>query len=184
MTATRRIALLLLLACGSAAVASTMPVPVSVQFPLFVKIWKMDRAFPASGEIVVAILYQESHGPSAIAKSQVESWIATNGQRIRSIAVAIDDTSSIAAVINNIDADVFYIAPLRGADVADIARLARARHIRTITGVPDYVDEGVSVALDVRNDRPLIVINVASSRAEGSSFPAQLLQLARLVDAP
>lgn len=49
-------------------------------------------------------------------------------------------------------------------------------------GVPLYVEAGLSVAIDVRNDRPLIVINVAASRAEGSSFPAQLLQLARLVE--
>ena len=174
----------IVLLCGSAAAASMMPVPVTVQLPLFTKIWKLDRAFPMSGEIVVAILYQESHGPSAIVKSQVETWIASSGQRIRSIAVAIDQAESIPVAIASVNADIFYIAPLRGADVAEIARLARARHIRTITGVPEYVDAGVSVAVDVRNDRPLIVINVASSRAEGSSFPAQLLQLARLVDTP
>jgi len=169
-----------LLLCGRMAAASTMPVPVTVQLPLFMKIWKLDRAFPSNGEIVMGIIYQESHGPSAIVKSQVESWIASSGQHIRGVPIAIDQPASI----NDINADVFYIAPLRGADVAGIARFARGRHIRTITGVPEYAEAGVSVAVDVRNDRPLIVINVTSSRAEGSSFPAQLLQLARLVDAP
>jgi len=43
------------------------------------------------------------------------------------------------------------------------------------------VSFGISVAIDVRNDRPLIVINIAGSKQEGSSFPAQLLQLARVV---
>ena len=94
MTRARLIALLLVLACSGALDASTMPVPVTVQLPLFTKIWKLDRAFPISGEIVVAILYQESHGPSAIVKSQVETWIASSGQRIRSIALAIDQWPS------------------------------------------------------------------------------------------
>jgi len=184
MTATRRIALLLAFLCTSAVYASSMPVPVTVQLPLFTKIWKLDRTFPASTEVVIAIIYQESHGPSAIVKAQVERWVATSGQRIRCVAIAIDDTASITVALNTVAADIFYITPLRGADVGEIARIARARHIKTNTGVPEYVDAGLSVAIDVRNDRPLIVINLAASRAEGSSFPAQLLELARLVDVP
>jgi hypothetical protein len=180
--AARVAAFLLLVIGGGVAAAATMPVPVEVQFPLFVKIWKLDRTFPANADVTIAVIYQKTHGASVIVKAQVEEWIAASGQRMHCVSVAVDDPAEFNALYA-VHADVFYIAPLRGVDIATVAGIARARHIRTTTGVPLYVDAGLSVAIDVRNDRPLIVINVAAARAEGSSFPAQLLQLARLVDA-
>lgn len=172
---------LVLLGSSRSAFASEMPVPVSVQFPLLLKIWKLDRTFPVNTEVTLAIIYQRGHGTSVMVKLQVEKWVTANGLRIRTIAVAIDDDERLNS-LHGVNADVFYVTPLRGANIRLIAGIARARRIRTTTGVPLYVKAGLSVAIDVRNDRPLIVINVAASRAEGSSFPAQLLQLARLVE--
>jgi hypothetical protein len=175
----RFLAAVLVAGVSMTATASEMPVPVDVQLPIFAKIRKMDRAFSAT-VVTMAIVYQESHAPSVLVKSQVVSWVERHDPGIRILAVALDREAGLTA-LRGITADVFYIAPLRGADIAAIAQLARERKIRTITGVPEYVSSGISVSIDVRNDRPLIVINIPGSKAEGSSFPAQLLQLARVV---
>jgi hypothetical protein len=167
------------LATASAAGAD-FPVPINMQIPLFQKIWMLDRSFGSKTDIVVAVVYQESNGASAAVKAQIMNWADGRGRRLHAIAVAIDGPTGLQA-LRSVSADVFYVTPLRAVDITEIAQTARERHIRTVTGMPEYASRGLGVAIDVRDDRPLIVINVAASKAEGSSFPAQLLQLARLV---
>lgn len=172
------ISVLLMLLCQRAIAADTF-VPVNMQLPLFRNIWKLDRNLHSRTKIVVAVIYQESHAPSEQVKTQVMNWGDAQGRRLNAIAVAIDGPEGLN-VLRTVVADVFYVAPLRAADIEAIAKIARARHIRTNTGVTKYVEDGLGVAIDVRDDRPLIVINLLASQAEGASFPAQLLQLARL----
>jgi hypothetical protein len=43
------------------------------------------------------------------------------------------------------------------------------------------VDEGIAIGLDLKAERPEIVVNLEGARAEGADFTAQLLKLARLV---
>lgn len=175
------LAIAVLLATALTAAAAEAPIPVDVQLALFTKIWKLDRNFADDGEVTVAILYQESHRPSAAVNAAILSWART-APHVRFVQVAIDEVPSMSELLSTLNVDVFYVTPMRGIDVAAIARVARTRHIRTITGVPDYVYQGIAVGLGVRNDRPLIMINVAAARAEGSAFQAQLLQLALLVN--
>jgi hypothetical protein len=70
---------------------------------------------------------------------------------------------------------------MRGADVWGVAKVARARDIRTITGVPEYVQRGLSVAIGPRDDRPVIILNLDAARAEGAAYQAQLLRLTNIV---
>jgi hypothetical protein len=163
---------------GCATVCAAV-VPVDVQMALFVKIWKLDRNFKTAPVTVVAVLYQESVLESVEARTAVVAW-TQSAANIRVVAIALDRVS-LDEALSNVAVDVFYVAPLRGVDIRQIARIAQKRQIRTITGVPDYAREGISVALGVRNDRPLVIINLEASRAEGAAFQAQLLQLAELV---
>jgi len=70
---------------------------------------------------------------------------------------------------------------MRGADIEQIVRIARARRIRTMAGLTDYLVIGLSVGIGVRNDRPRIMINLDAAKAEGAAYQAQLLQMAELV---
>jgi hypothetical protein len=47
--------------------------------------------------------------------------------------------------------------------------------------VPRYVETGLAIGVDMKGERPEIVINLAASRAEGADLTAHLLKLARLV---
>ena len=65
--------------------------------------------------------------------------------------------------------------------MSEIGRIGRFRRFRTITGVPEYVDQGLAVGIGIRRDRPLIIVNLEQARAEGAAFSSQLLALARIV---
>lgn len=165
-----------LLTCVGAARAD---VPVAMQLSFFAKMLKMDRNFKPRGDVVIAVVYQERVAQSLASKIEVEHWMKT-APNMRLVAVPIDQLS-IEDALASVQADAMYITPLRGADVRRIAAVAQKRQIRTMTGVREYTEMGISAAIGVRNDRPLIIINLESSRAEGAAYQAQLLQLAELV---
>jgi hypothetical protein len=160
--------------------ASGLPVvPVNVQLAIFQNVWKLDRNFRQP--VKMAILYQENYRSSIDVKNEVVSEIGTSEARIECAALEVGTPELLTQALNTTDANVIYVAPLRAVDVAAIARISRQRHIRTITGVPEYVESGIGVGIGLRKNRPLIIINLAGARAEGADFTAQLLGLSRIV---
>ena len=64
-----------------------------------------------------------------------------------------------------------------------LLEISWAQQILTVTGVPAYVDKGVAVGISLnRENKPLILINLASSKSAGSAFDANLLKLATIVE--
>ncbi len=72
---------------------------------------------------------------------------------------------------------MLYIAPGNARNLASILQLSQDLHLTTLTGVPDYVRRGAAVGVAVAQDRPQILINLQTTRAEGSEFEARLLNL-------
>jgi hypothetical protein len=62
-----------------------------------------------------------------------------------------------------------------------VRELSRRTGVRTVTGVPHYVEDGLGIGIDLRGGRPEIMVNLVASRAEGGDLDAQLLKLARIV---
>jgi hypothetical protein len=61
-------------------------------------------------------------------------------------------------------------------------KMSQTYAITSLTGVPEFVDRGVAIGIGVKPDkRPDILINLLSSRKEGSDFDASLLRIARVV---
>lgn len=70
---------------------------------------------------------------------------------------------------------------LRAVDLKTITRVSRARQLTTWTGVPEYVEEGISIGIGLSGERPLILINRSASRLEGVDFSSQLLKQAQVI---
>jgi hypothetical protein len=166
---------------ATAAVSVSMPVPADVQLALFRNIWKLDRNFDGTKQITLAIVYQENYSESVAAKDDLLAAIAQ--QKLPIVPILMDAKSQqlLSNGLHGADVDVVYITPLRALDVSEIGRISRYRRIRTITGVPEYVEAGLAVGIGLRRDRPLIIVNLEQARAEGSAFSSQLLALARIV---
>jgi len=88
---------------------------------------------------------------------------------------------SLERALDSLDVDVVYLTPLRAKDIGSITRVTRELHISTMTGVEEYVREGVAVGLGVWQEKPRVLVNLDASKAEGADFSSRLLSLAQLV---
>ncbi len=110
----------------------------------------------------------------------VASYKRVKNLPIRVIRIELPIGSSAADRIIASGANVLYLTAGLGASLAAVVETARQRGLVTLTGVPEFVDLGVAVGISERQDKPEILINLASSRAEGSQFDASLLRLSRV----
>jgi hypothetical protein len=157
------------------------PIPADVQVLLFSKIWMFDRSVAKDRDVMMTILYQSTFRASAEAKDRIVDAVRAQGLKIRCQPVALDDTSHVADTLRLVQTDVFYITEMRGINILEVVRVSRSRRIRTITAVPQYLDAGVAIGLQVLNDKPNIVVNLGAARAEGSDLTAQLLRIVTIV---
>jgi len=184
MTSTRRITIwcaLLAAACLPLAAAETV-VPMDVQVVLFSKIWKLDRNFKPETPVRVAVIYQEGYRPSVNVVHELLAAIQAAQLPIHCTLIDVDQQATLQERIPTKGFDVFYVAPLRGIDVRKISEISRLNGIKTITGVPEYVSDGLGVGIGLLKQRPLIIINLKAARAEGSEFRTQLLKLSRVIE--
>ena len=176
-------AVLILGVLVTAAPSAQVPaVPVPLQFSLFFRIMTYDRSLPtrAAGGLVVGVAFQGRLRASALAAEEALQQTPPSGfpYPVRLVAIDLDSTADLAAALA--DCDVLYVAPLRAYRVADISAAARARGILTVTGIPEYLDEGLAIGVDLRGDRPEILVNLAAARAERADFTAAFLRLATI----
>jgi hypothetical protein len=183
-------------ASGAASLAAVdtpgveiMPVPAELQVPLILKILTYDRNFDSrsNSALRVGIVFVAGDPVSLKAKNEVAGVFRSFSDKtvkklaIRHTEIEYTSDSQIeeAARINQFN--IFYVAPGNSRNLANLLRISRARQIITTTGVPAYVDQGIAVGVGVAQDRPHILINLPSSKAEGSEFDASLLRIAKVV---
>jgi hypothetical protein len=172
--------------------AQDLPVPVAVQIPILVKVLNFDRRLPerAGGKLVIGVLFQSRYRTSANVAEEVcrgmknlpASTLGVLEAMERScVPVDLDETRDLSAALKVHRVRVLYVSPLRAYPVETIFAATRMERITTLTGVPRYVEDGLAIGLDMKRERPEIVVNLAASRAEGADLTAQLLKLARVV---
>ncbi|HYC31249.1 MAG TPA: YfiR family protein, partial [Gemmatimonadales bacterium] len=167
------LALLAVLGLAGRAAGQSMPAPVAIQVPLFAKILSFDRALAerASAPVVVGILFQGRFRTSARVADEVrELWTdgGRAGSTIRLVPIDLDEVDDIGAALARAGVHVLYIAPLRAANVGQVVAAAGRQRVTTVTGVPAYVEAGAAVGIDVRAERPRILINLPAARMAGA----------------
>jgi hypothetical protein len=162
--------------------AQEVPVPVRVQVPLLLRIMTFDRnlAQRRTGDLVVAVLYQ-SRNRTSLAIAQEVTLLLGSSTGTEAVGIDLDKVTDLRAALTQSRGQVLYVSPLRGVEISGIIGVSRVAGVTTVTGVPRYVDEGIAIGLDLKAERPEIVVNLEGARAEGADFTAQLLKLARLV---
>jgi len=172
--------------------AQDVAVPVAVQVPILAKTLSFDRRLPerAGGRLVVGVLFQSRYRTSANIAEEVCRSLgalppgalgALESLERSCVALDIDGKASLEAMLRQHQVRVLYVSPLRAYPLENVIALTRAERITTLTGVPRYVEGGLAIGVDMKRDRPEIVINLAASRAEGADLNAHLLKLARVV---
>ena len=169
--------------------AESMPVPVSLQIPLILKILTYDRNLEARapGELRIGIVIAPRDPASARVREEVTGVFESLADktvkrlRLRTVVLEYGSAAQMEGAMRSAGVDVLYVAPGNGANVEELARLAQAQRIVTTTGVPAYVPQGIAVGIGVQQDRPQILINLPASRSAGSEFDASLLRIVKIV---
>ena len=178
-----------MLLCGVECRAQAMSLPATTQFPLFAKILTYDRNLDhrAKGGIVVGILYQGRFHLSLNAAEMLLSAIQNGSVRtitgipVRGVLVDIAGVENLEGVVASSGANVLYVTPLRAIDIGSIRTICKRMKLLSMTGVPEYVEEGIALGIDIADDRPLIMINIRAAVEGGSDLSSQVLKVARII---
>ena len=172
------------------AAAQGMVQPASVQVPIILKVLTYDRQFEARarGAVTIGIIHDPTDPASAQAMSEVSDTLYEARDKtvkrlpIRYFQIEYTGSEDLARFSEEKAISVYYLAPgLSPEALEGVLEVSHARGITTITGVPDYVERGVSVGIGERRNRPQILINLPASRSEGSEFDASLLRIATVL---
>ena len=166
-----------------------MAVPPSLQIPLILKVLTYDRNFEEKAplELKIGIVFVPGNAASQKAKNDIVGVLdGFAGKTIKKVPIkylAIEFTSrrELESLTKSSKLNVLYIAPGNAQNLDALLKVSQSNQLITITGVPGYVDQGVAVGIGVRQDKPQILINLASSKSEGSEFDASLLRIASVV---
>ena len=186
-------------------VAQEMPVSVDIQLALFSRALKYEQSLHTrvgADTLVVGVVYQKDTDRSFTVGSEVMKTLASldkfgryafryvpidlSGGTDLAMADSVNktryDTAGLSNKISTHNIGLLYIAPLRNVDPETVTTIARARQILTMTGVPHYVRSGMSIGVDMENDRPRLLFNPQAIRAEGANFSATILRIGSTVN--
>ena len=178
--------IVLLATTGAGALeAPEVLLPAALQASLFARILGFDRALdvPASRVVVIGILRQRQYRPSVDAADELLAAVAAlpEGDLVLRPILVEPGPEKLETLLDRQPLAALYVTPLRALEVETVAALARERRIRTLTGVPAYLERGLSTGLGLVDGRPEILVNLDAARAEGADYSSQLLALARVV---
>jgi hypothetical protein len=178
-------AALLVFACNAAA--EQMALSAEQQVPLILKVLTYDRQFEArmkGTEVAIGIVYDPADRDSAKATDEISStlfkWSGKTVKRlpIKYFTIEYVSHDQVEKFVKQKTINVLYIAPGNSKNLVSLTKMSQALGITSVTGVPEYVRKGVAVGIGVVQDRPQVLINLTSSKSEGSDFDATLLRLA------
>ena len=160
--------------------------PVDNQLKILEKIIPFNKDFkPEQKEINILVLYQNGFRTSQLIKNDIEKYQKvkrTENNKINYVYYSFNDLDEFQKIIHKNKINIIYIAPLRAVDLNEILAVTKKNKIMSFTGVVEYMEFGVSVVLDIKGDKPEIIINRQSAKDEGVDFSSQLLKLARIIE--
>lgn len=169
--------------------SQTVVVPVDIHLPILFKVLNLEKGAskPDTGAFIVAIIYESSNAGSVAVMNEILAFCNREQQNLMDdksitfITVDIHKTKNFQEIIHATKAFALYVAPLSPVALHRVTGASQKEKMLSMTGVPEYVDEGVSLGVGVKGDSPEIIINLTSSKEEGSEFSSKVLGVARIV---
>ena len=157
-----------------------MPVPVDVQVPILLKVLAFDRHTVEAREkpLVVGVLYQSGFRLSSSVRDEVMEALSRSGpggpgnRTLKLVAIDAEKNDDLAEPLARREVNVLYVTPLRAFDLGRVVSATRRTGALSVTGVPEYVEAGLSIGIELRQDRPRILVNLEAARAEGADLTA------------
>ena len=157
---------------------------------LILRVLSYDRALPqrAGGNVVVLVAYKPGDSASeserqklVVALNGVGARTPISGMRPRAVEHAFRDTATLQRAARDARAVAVYACRgLEGMTDA-IMRATRGAQALSMTSEATAVRGGLGVGLIHRGGQVRLLINLASTSAEGARLDAALLQLAEVI---
>ena len=141
----------------------------------------------AGEELTIGVVYVAGDPVSVQAKNEMADTLkAFAGKTVKKVPirfVVLEYTTpgELERAVKASQVEVLYVAPGNAGHLPAVLKLSQSQRIITTTGVPDYVRRGVAVGVGLKQDKPEVLINLRSSRSEGSEFDSRLLRSATVL---
>ena len=170
--------------------AEKMLVPANIQMTLLLKTLTYDQKLKdrCQDAINIGILYVNNDQSSVEAKDEVIKVLNENSDRTISKLpfyfreLRWHSADSLLIHIQSFKINIIYVCPGNENNVDAIRKLSTSKQVLTMTGMPGYVDKGLSVSIGIKNEKPQIIINLEATKAEGVDFDPKLLRIAKIVE--
>jgi hypothetical protein len=182
------VGLVLLVLTGGLAVAETLP--SKNQALLLLRILAYDHKLSDrvdNKKVTIYIVHKTSAAESEDPANEMVSMLREiakstklSGNAIQVVKVAFND-KTFDADIAKVKAAAVYVAPSLGDSLSPIMAATAKRKLLSFTGVPEYVNAGISVGFANVDGKPVISVNLPSSRNEGADLDVALLRVAKIV---
>lgn len=170
--------------------ATQETVPEELQVSIFLKILTYDRSLEArvKDTIRIGVLYLSENAQT---KKNKDAFIENlklnqdktiNGIPFNFTELAFTTEKRFEEATKERRINVLYVTSDGSDIVKRVSPITHAGKILTITGRVDYVNQGISVGLAVKEEKPQVVINLPAARAEGSDFSSNLLRLCKVIN--
>jgi hypothetical protein len=166
--------------------AQDVAVPAALQSRLLAKVVEYDRNFSdRAGEIVHILIIGRPELPTSMRSA--EQMLASLAQIERmgglphdEVIVRYRTARELAEECRVRKAAVVYLGPGFREELGSISNALDGVDILSVTGIADYVPEGVVLGFDVISSQPRMLINLAQAKRQNVSFQANVLKLMKV----
>ena len=170
--------------------AEDVPVPAAIQVPILLRILTFDRNFDErfKTQLSIGVVFSDNDPASRKNRDEIVEVLKNYvGKTVKHLAITfvlmrVTTEEDMLKSARSQGVNVFYIAAGNEKHLAALLRISQRQRIITVTGVPHYVKEGISVGLGITSEsKTQIFINLKSAKAEGIVFDANLLRLSTVL---
>lgn len=172
---------------SSGSALENMDLPINLQFKLLIKAATFDRSQKEKDAktLRVGVLYSSEEGSEQVARNVFELF-GGNRTKVRQYVlelVPIEVESSIQLLADTAKNEIhaYYIAPGNQGHLLEILNTSQQLQMLTMTGIPDYVHQGVTLGVANNGSRPEFLYNYHTAQQNGVDFHSNFLRLVRVI---
>ena len=182
--------LILTLACPIALMGGDNYIRPDVGLPLFLKIITYDESF-ASGiydKITIYVLYDRSISESYQHYLEVEEYfrihsdINVDGVPVQMRGIQIKSLETIKTGISSEEYNLLLVTVINKQQIKTVTDFARSARMHSYSLNAEHVPLGITIGVKPDTHSGAIMVNLMSSRLEGSKYSARLLKMCEVIE--
>ncbi|MFH1893496.1 MAG: hypothetical protein ABIK83_12545 [Candidatus Zixiibacteriota bacterium] len=180
---------ILLITGAAPAFGDNGTVDPGLEIQLFLKVITYDQNFlPESlGAVRLYIVYDRSVPESYEQLLRVDNFLrespgmSVSGVAVKHESLPIKQFNSAVSRMSSREYNILLVTAVDRREIESLALEAQAAGMRSFSILPEYVNLGLAVGVRVGKKRNSIIVNLESSRREGSNFSAHLLKMCEVI---